>query len=462
MSRKSDSSGSAKVRPYRTKRNRITPILATLFVAAVGSYLVFISSAYTPGPWGGGSSGTATVTPAANPKISQTCTGALNIALVADVSGSIQSDDMNSMQTAFKQIIGDLLPGTKAEFSLTQFSGQGQVMNQFTNKIGALDNSIDNFRNGVGSGGTAWADGLTQAYGTFGRLNSTAPKLLIIATDGDPNVPGGNALDPAITEANAIKAAGIHILAIGLNGQGGSPNQANLELLTGTNVSNGTNMTINTDVVISNFSNLGNTLLKVITGGCPSGTGLGNGGTGVGTNGNGKGTGGTGAGSGGTGTGTQGAGKGSSGSGSGDTAGPSPSSNPTPTPTPSSQPTTQTTPTPTPTPTPTQAPSSSPTQISQAQQPAPAPTAQGTQTQPPQITPSPFYDGKQYSPGSVADKFAAATVPHTSHSALVIVIILVIILGGGGGSYWYFVWRKQHTGPGMSKTNPAAKQPVKR
>ncbi len=450
MSRQSAPSDNARVRLYHPKGRRLAPILSTLLVGLIGSYLVFLSSA-APSR-GGGGSGTATVTPAANPQISQTCTGALSIALVADVSGSIDSGEMSDMQTAFKSIVSDLLPGTKAEFSLTEFDSTSTVLQNFTNNITALNNGI----NSLGGGSsTYWAAGLQDGLDTFSSLNSTAPKLLIIATDGDPNIPNGNALDPAITVANQAKAEGIHVLAIGL---GTDPTVANLELLSGNNIStNGTNVSINTDVVMSDFSTLGNTLLKVITGGCPSGTGLGNGGNGVGTNGNGKGSGGTGIGSGGTGTGTNGSGQGTNGSGSGGTAGPAPSPNPTPTPTPSTQPTTQTTPTPTPTPTPQQAPSSAPTQTTQpTPQPAPKPTAQGTQTQPPQITPSPFYDGKQYAPGSAADKFATATAPHASHTGLVITFVLLGVLTAGGGSYWYFVWRKKHPAASTaSKGKPA-------
>lgn len=398
------------------------------------------------------------MTPAPNPAISQTCTGALNIALVADVSGSIDDGELKDMQTAFRSILSDLLPGTKAEFSLTQFAGEGDVMQPFTTNLTALDKAVNNLRaNGFNSRGTNWQDGLTQAASTFNTLNSTAPKLLIIATDGDPTT----SINDAITEANNIKAAGVHVLAIGI---GTDVNQQNLEYLSGTNVStNGRNVSINTDVVMSDFSTLGATLLNVIVGGCPSGVGgIGNGGTGAGTNGNGNGSGGTGNGSGGSGTGTAGSGKGDNGAGSGDSAGPNSSQDPTPTPTPSDQPTTETTPTPTPTPTPQQAPSSAPTQTTQPQpQPAPKPTAQGTQTQPPTITPSPFYDGKQYSPGSAADKFATATVPHTSHTGLVITFVSVAVLATGGGSYWYFVWRKRHAGPAARKPAPA-KQPSRR
>lgn len=378
------------------QRRPATAIASMLLVGILGSSLVFLSFAQW---WGGGGDGGAlnyTVTPAANPAIPQNCTGQIAIALVVDVSGSIDSGELSDAETAYKNVVSDLLPGTKAMFSVTEFASSAAVLQPFTSNVSALDNAIDGLRvTGNVGNATNWPAGLQAGSGTFASVSPTIPKLLIIATDGDPNIPSNDPLDPSITATNDAKAAGIHILAIGL---GSGPNVANLQAISGPNVSNDvSNMTVNTDVVTTTFEQLGNALLHIIIGGCGSGNGVGSGGTGVGTNGNGKGE--------------NGKGKGSNGTGTGNSASTTPKPAAAPIPKPTNQP-----------------------------KPAPKPKAQGTKPKPPEPTPSPFFDGKQFATGSVPDQLANATVHHGS-GGIWYAIVGVLLIGAAGTGY--VLWHKR-------------------
>jgi len=411
-------SKSRQVRSYLAKRRFVSPYMFVAVFGLIGMLLLLPTLAAR---FGGGGALPYTVTPAPNYQITQTCTGALNVAFVADVSGSIDDTELGQMKDGFQQLIDDLLPGTNTNFSLTEFATGATVMQPFTTNISALLASVNNLANGVNRNGTDWQAGLQAGYSTFSGLKSTAPRLLIIATDGDPNQPDNNTLDAAITAANTIKGANIHVLAIGL---GTDPTLANLETISGTTVTTGgTDTTINTDVITTSFASLDTVLLNLIVGGCGSGTGVGSGGTGVGTDGSGKGANGSGTGSGGTGT-------GSTGAGSGTTAGPkpSPSSSPQPAPSPTQNPT------PNPAPAPVASPSPTPN-------PAPTPKAIGTQVQPPAHLPSPFYDGKEFAPGSVADNLTAAAVRHGLTGWWYVVIGLVLVVGAGVAGF--IIWRRR-------------------
>jgi len=398
MSRRRQQSKFKFSRFYGTsKRRPVIAIVSVLLIGVLGIYLASQSFAqWWQGGGGGGGGGAIsyTVTPAANPAI-QSCTTDINIALVQDVSGSIDDGELGDAETAYKNIVSDLLPGTKAMFSVTEFGSSAAVLQGFTNNVSALDNAINGLRvtGNVGSS-TNWPAGLQTGYGTFAGTNPKIPRLLIIATDGDPTPANTQTMNDSITAANTIKGAKIHSLAIGL---GSGPNVANLQAISGPNVSNDvSNMTVNTDVVTTTFAQLGSALLHILSGGCGSGNGIGSGGTGIGTNGNGKGE--------------NGKGKGSSGTGTGNSASTTPKPAAAPTPKPDNKP-----------------------------KPAPKPTAQGTKPKPPQPTPSPFFDGKQFAAGSATDQLAGATV-HRGPSGIWYIVTAIVLAGLAGAGY--IAWRK--------------------
>ncbi len=83
-----------------------------------------------------------------------------------------------------------------------------------------------------------------------------------------------------------------------------------------------------------------------------------------------------------------------------------------------------------PTPSPNPAPTAS--KVAEAPNPVPTPTAQGVQAQPPKPKPSPFYDGKQYAPQSIPDKFASNVKPIRDYNVIYVVVataVLVCVIG---------------------------------
>jgi hypothetical protein len=383
------------LRISRSKQRLIRPFIFSAVFGLMGCVLLFYSFAASPPPF--------TVAP--NPALNEGCGGSLDIALVADVSGSILGfpglapNELPTIQSAFTSFISSLLPGTNSMFSLTEFSNTATILQPFTNNVTALDGAVGRL---AGGGTTNWTDGLQKGLSTFSGLSATAPKLLVIATDGDPTT----TVADAVNVANQAKAAGIHVLAMGL---GDDPTLSNLEALSGTHVNAGG---ANTDVVTTDFSTMGAALLSLTNGGC------GNGGNGSGGNGNGNGDGGTGTGTGGTGTGTGGTGTGSGGTGTGQegpSAGPSkPNPEPSPNPAPAAVASTE-------------------------PNPAPKPTSQGTQPKPPTPQPSPFYDGKQYARDSIPDT-AAIVSDHSGISTKWYIILFTLLFLSGIG---YAIWRRR-------------------
>src|SRR4051812_5721055 len=99
-------------RLLQSKRLRVPALAFILVVAVIGARLVLLSLA---APGGGGGSVDQSQLPAAthNPAINKTtCNGGLNIAIVADVSGSIKPDAFTQMQTAIQDFVSSLLPST--------------------------------------------------------------------------------------------------------------------------------------------------------------------------------------------------------------------------------------------------------------------------------------------------------------------------------------------------------------
>ncbi len=172
---------------------------------------------------------TTHTTVATNPTLPQTC--GIDIALVADTSGSIDGTELQQLKDAFNGFVDTLLPGTPTRMSVVDFDTDATVAQGFTTSAAALHTAINGF---VSSGLTNWEDAIRDARGLF--PDSPKPNLMIVASDGDPNTIGTNggttfvgeqtAMHAAIVEADLAKNAGIRILALGL---GTDPEISNLE-----------------------------------------------------------------------------------------------------------------------------------------------------------------------------------------------------------------------------------------
>ncbi len=191
-----------------------------------------------------------------NPVLPQAC--GLDIALVLDVSGSIDSGELSQMKTAMTGLVS-ALAGTPTEFSVTKFDTTASVVQAFSGNTATVNTAI----NGVSGGGfTNWEDGFIKGNSTL--PNRTNPNLVIFASDGQPNTIGNGpannaspdgsitAMNPAITIANTIKTGGSRILGIGIGLD--ASGTANMKLVSGPNADTGSFIT--SDLITTNFATL--------------------------------------------------------------------------------------------------------------------------------------------------------------------------------------------------------------
>ena len=178
-----------------------------------------------------------TFTPVAqNPALPATC--GLDVVMVIDSSGSIVGPELDTEKAAFKGFVDAFLPATPSEMAVVDFDAFAAVVQGFTNDPTALKAAIDTATTGQF---TNWDDALYDARTLF--PNRTEPDVIVFASDGWPNSIGGHegeplelyypgpgpALHQALLEANAAKASGVRIFALGI-GQD-IQSTANLELI---------------------------------------------------------------------------------------------------------------------------------------------------------------------------------------------------------------------------------------
>jgi uncharacterized repeat protein (TIGR01451 family) len=148
-----------------------------------------------------------------------------DIALVLDRSKSIGSDGMRSLKRA-ADTFTSALAGTGSQASVTGFDDDGEVLRRPTDLDGrGLEKVQASYADLQPGGWTNWYRGLREARSTFDGFEDGAADLTIVVTDGhantiSPRYPGqfrdGSrwAVNPAISQANAMKADGAHVLVI--------------------------------------------------------------------------------------------------------------------------------------------------------------------------------------------------------------------------------------------------------
>ncbi len=217
-----------------------------------------------------------------NPPLGQAC--GLDIVLVLDVSGSIDSTEFTNMRNAFVAFVDAFLPATPTQFAVVQFTTSVTLVQGWTSDKATLygDKGVTTWgaftRNGNST--TNYDDALYNARILF--PNRSNPDLIVFATDGQPNTRGGHtalghssgtasvsealAMNWALAEANAAKTAGIRILNIGI---GSSVNSTTLTELSGPVLSPPAAADQNADVIITtDFNTLAATLADLATGLC--------------------------------------------------------------------------------------------------------------------------------------------------------------------------------------------------
>lgn len=180
-----------------------------------------------------------------NPDLTASC--GLDIVLVIDLSSSISSTELVQYKAALTSFV-TALQNTPTNVSLVTFNLTAQILDLDPNTAGVQDwvrlspttaTTINDIINALTTGtGTNWDDALRKARLQFedGTDPSDAPDMIVFATDGDPSTWGGHDGDTpptpsgsyatmltyAIPEAEEAKAAGIHMLGLGIAITGGS------------------------------------------------------------------------------------------------------------------------------------------------------------------------------------------------------------------------------------------------
>lgn len=202
----------------------------------------------------------ANLTPTPNPSLPHAC--GLDLGLVIDSSGSISPTELTQMKNAFTGFVDALLPGTPTQMSVVEFDTDvvGPTLG-FTNDTSAITNRIAAATSG---GFTNWEAALVAAHGTYDP-RPAKPDLILFASDGNPNTTGTGgsadggaagedaAVNAAVSAANAIKADGIRLIALGI---GDDLNIANLMAITGSNINDGAT----SDVITTSFADLADDL----------------------------------------------------------------------------------------------------------------------------------------------------------------------------------------------------------
>ena len=232
-------------------------------------------------------------TVATNPDLKPAC--GTNVVMVLDESGSIQGtagaeEAVRSAANAFANGLAD----TGSKLAVIEFGSSAKKVFPYTSVTsgagGTLATTFQPYFNRTASAPadvydspsqtgpwTNWEDALQEVK----NLNSTSgvAPLVVFITDGDPtatgtvapfatNVASATALTPAIVQANAVKAQGSHILAVGVGAAlSNAASLARLSAISGTDVvSNPASLNLaTTDVLaVSNFANLPTALRTIV------------------------------------------------------------------------------------------------------------------------------------------------------------------------------------------------------
>ncbi len=210
-----------------------------------------------------------------NPRLPLAC--GLDIGLVIDSSGSIDSTELTQMKNAYRDFVDALLVdnNTPTQFSVVEFD-----TNVVTPTLGFTSNATtikNDINAAVSDGWTNWEDALLEAHNQYDP-RADKPDLVIFASDGNPNTIGvtppssggtateTTAVNAAVARANAIKADGIRILSIAIGDQLDVPN---LQAISGTTVyPDDTSNLLDADVVKTNFSQLAQDLADLAIAQC--------------------------------------------------------------------------------------------------------------------------------------------------------------------------------------------------
>lgn len=215
-----------------TRTTNRRPRSGRAVLAAVAIAGVAASALVATGP--AGAAGIYTVTSSANPDLPLSC--GLDVVLVLDGSSSIATSGSQAKVQAAATAMLSAFQDTNTRIGIVKFSTVGVADVPLTydtsasiSATGTLGKSIATY---VAKGQTNWEDALKKANGLFATgAARSAPKLIVLVTDGLPNtydLPDGSpsaqitngdplAVDPAVAQSNLFKSTyGGHVLAVGV------------------------------------------------------------------------------------------------------------------------------------------------------------------------------------------------------------------------------------------------------
>ncbi len=140
-----------------------------------------------------------TVTP-----VNGATSGALSLAILIDVSGSLSSSDLANEKAAAKQLISQM--GASDMVAIYSFTDDVKLLRDYTSDKALLNAAVDA---ASGGGSTALYKAIQTASQTLG--GRTGRKAIVLMTDGDDTV-GGATIDQAIA---AAKTAGVPVFPVG-------------------------------------------------------------------------------------------------------------------------------------------------------------------------------------------------------------------------------------------------------
>jgi hypothetical protein len=215
---------------------------------------------------------TTAIPPSApNPPLTHAC--GLDVVLVLDISGSIDQVELALMRDAAKVFVNSLLPATPSKIAIVVFSSEAGTLHVLSENAASLINAINSIQ--FTGGQTNWKGALNEARGLLEGANdrddAKQPDLIVMLTDGEPNIPSIDPVGAAVTEANLAKTSNsllpIRILSVGI-GLGNPPNPtflANLQAITGPSVHPPDPISPTIDVIYGDFADLDEILGKVAT-----------------------------------------------------------------------------------------------------------------------------------------------------------------------------------------------------
>lgn len=156
---------------------------------------------------------------------SSDCTQKLDVMLVLDRSSSIDATELAALKTAANAFVGTLAPSVSGvHVGLASFASLATLNLHLSGDEATITSAINAIVRSAFSGAdTNLVGGINFANGELDDAHVAherpeVPDKMVIITDGDPNVPGGqaNAQALAAAAADAARTAGIEIFAVGV------------------------------------------------------------------------------------------------------------------------------------------------------------------------------------------------------------------------------------------------------